>query len=57
MVVVHNEERHFQFKKELAHRQQPQRILLDSSAQPLMLGKIAINNLELIDVDFDPCPY
>jgi hypothetical protein len=26
-------------------------------AQPLMLGKVATNNLELIDVDLDPCPY
>jgi len=32
-------------------------VLLDSGAQPLMLGKVAIDGLGLINVDSDPCPY
>ncbi len=35
-------------------------MLLDSSAQPLMLGNIGkdiVDGLGLINVNFDPCPY
>jgi hypothetical protein len=53
MVVVHNEEELFQLKKELAHLYQPQNILLDPSVQPLMLGKVATNSLESINVNLD----
>jgi hypothetical protein len=30
---------------------------LDFGVQPLMLGKVAIDGLGLIDVDFNRCPY
>jgi len=32
-------------------------VLLDSGAQPLMLGKIIVDGFGLTNVDFDPCPY
>jgi hypothetical protein len=32
-------------------------VLLDFGVQQLMLGKIAIDDFGLIDVDLDPCPY
>lgn len=34
---------------------QPPRILLDSRAQPLMLGKITMVGLRLTDADLEPC--
>jgi hypothetical protein len=30
---------------------------LDSSAQPLMLGKVIVDGFGLINVNFHPCPY
>lgn len=31
--------------------------MLDSSVQPLMLGKVAMYGLGLTNVNFKPCPY
>jgi hypothetical protein len=31
--------------------------MLDSNVQPLMLGKVAMDGLGLINVNFKPCPY
>jgi len=31
--------------------------LLDSSVQPLMLGKMAMKGFGLTNVDLKPCPY
>jgi hypothetical protein len=47
----------FQLKGTSAQQYQIVRVLLDSCAQPLMLGKTIVNGLGLINVDFDPCPY
>jgi hypothetical protein len=55
-VVVHNEEGVVQLKGALAQQYRPFRVL-DSSAQPLMLGKAVIDGLGLIDADLDLCPY
>jgi hypothetical protein len=32
-------------------------VLLDFSAQPLMLGKVDVDGFGLTHVDLDPCPY
>jgi len=41
----------------LTHQYQPQNVMLDSNVQPLMLGKMAMDGLGLINVNFKPCPY
>ncbi len=35
----------------------PHWVMLDSDVQPLMLGKIVVDGLELTNVNLDPCPY
>jgi hypothetical protein len=35
----------------------PQRILLDSRTQPLMLGKAILEGLRLTDANLEPCSY
>ncbi len=57
VVVVHNEEIMFQLKGASTCWHQPHKLLLDSSVQPLMLGKVTIDGLGLTDVNLDPCPY
>ncbi len=47
----------FSIKKASTCRYQLNKVLLDYSARPLMLGKVIIDGLGLTDVDFDPCPY
>jgi len=36
---------------------QPQRILLNLGAQPLMLGKTLVEGLKLTDANLEPCMY
>ncbi len=53
---MHNEEGMFQLKGASTCWHQPHRVLLDSSVQPLMLGKAIINGLGLTNVKFGPMP-
>jgi hypothetical protein len=57
VVIVHNEKGMFQLRGALACWYQPHKVLLDSSVQPLILGKVIVDGLRLIDVNFDPCPH
>ncbi len=56
-MAVHNKERFFQPKGALACRYWPHMILLDFEVQPLMLIKFIVDDLGLIDIDFNPCLY
>jgi len=57
VMVMHDEEGVVQLRGALAWWYRPLRMLLDFSAQPLMLGKVVVHGLGLIDADLNPCPY
>ncbi len=57
VVVVHNEEGMVQLKGALACRYWPLKLLLDFSAQTLMLGKAIVDGLGLTNADLNQCPY
>jgi hypothetical protein len=55
VVVMHNEEGMFYLKvASTSQYRLIHKVLLDSSVQPLMLGKTIINGFGLINVNLDP---
>ncbi len=57
VMVMHNEKKVFQPKGASAWQYWPHMVLLHSKVQPLMLIKVIVDELGLIDVNFNPCLY
>jgi hypothetical protein len=57
VVVVDNSQSIFQFVEPKGKVFVPRRVLLDSGAQPLMLGTSAVAGLELTKDTLEECPW
>jgi hypothetical protein len=57
MIVVRKEDGIFQLKGVFGQHYQPQRILLDSGDQLLMLGKGTMEGLGSTNANLESCPY
>ena len=57
VVRLVNEGQTFSVTRGDSSRAYPKRVLLDTGAQPVMLGRRLANELSLVPHDLDPCPF